>query len=203
MRDLQPHCTIHELKASQAKTWQTWRDAYGLQFKETVTGSSNYAIRKLCETCGRTTVHRQLATLELNLITSARSGVSTKLSARIKKLFRNEEAFWLRELPGNLLEVDHKFPQIRWNTDEESSENASDDELIAKFLLFTRSNNLLKSRNCERCTDTNVRGNFPGIYFWYEGDKHWQAEAHDENGCVGCFWYDPYKWREELNKLVQ
>lgn len=203
MKDLQPHCTIHELKASQAKTWQTWRDAYGLQFKETVTGSGNYAIRKLCETCGRTTVHRQLATLELNLITSARSGVSAKLSVRIKKLFKNEEAFWLRELPGNLLEVDHKFPQIRWNTDEESSENASDNELIAKFLLFTRSNNLLKSRNCERCANTNVRGNFPGIYFWYEGDKHWRFEPHDENGCVGCFWYDPYKWREELNKLVQ
>lgn len=202
MKDLEAHCTRCELKSSQAKTWQTWRDAYGLQFKETAAGSGKYDIRKHCETCNRTTVHRQLATLEINAITSARSGVSSKLATRIKKLFGYEEAFWLRKLAGNLLEVDHKFPQIRWNTDEESSESASDGELIQKFILLTRSNNLLKSRNCERCVKTNTRGNFPGIYYWYEGDKQWRTEPHDEKGCVGCFWYDPYKWREELNKLI-
>ncbi len=35
------------------------------------------------------------------------------------------------------------------------------------------------------------------------GDETWQgASKSDENGCVGCFWYDPYKWREELNKKI-
>ncbi len=29
-----------------------------------------------------------------------------------------------------------------------------------------------------------------------------RTEPHDEKGCVGCFWYDPYKWREELNKIA-
>lgn len=202
MKDLEAHCTRCELKSSQAKTWQTWRDAHGLQFKETVPGSGKYAIRKHCKPCGRSTVHRQLATLDINTTTSARAGISVKLAAKVKKLLRNEEAFWLRELAGNLLEVDHKFPQIRWNTDEESSENASDSELISKFLLFTRSNNLLKSRNCERCVKTDIRGNFPGIYFWYEGDEYWRGDPHDEAGCIGCFWYDPYKWREELNRLI-
>jgi hypothetical protein len=203
MRDLQAHCTRCELKSSQAKTWQTWRDAYGMQFAETEVGSGRYDIRKFCETCNQTTVHRQLATLERNVNTSARAGISSKLAIRIKVLLNYEEAFLLRKLAGNLLEIDHKFPQIRWNVNEESSENDLDEELKAKFILLTRSNNLLKSRNCERCVKTSKRGNFPGIYFWYEGDENWKAEPHDEKGCVGCFWYDPYKWREELNQIVQ
>lgn len=203
MKDLLPHCTRCELKSSQAKTWQTWRDAYGIQFAETVLGSGRYDIRKNCANCKTTTVHRQLATLERNINTSARSGTSAKLATRIKVLLKYEEAFWLRELAGNLLEVDHKFPQIRWNTDEENNENLTDEELKAKFILLTRSNNLLKSRNCENCVKTNERGHFPGIYFWYEGNKNWTAEPHDEKGCVGCFWYDPYKWREELNKIIK
>lgn len=202
MKDLQAHCTRCELKSSQAKTWQTWRDAYGIRFAETAPASGRYDIRKLCENCAKTTVHRKLATLERNEATSARAGVSAKLATRIKVLMNYEEAFLLRKLAGNLLEVDHKFPQIRWNVNEESSENATDEELKAKFILLTRSNNLLKSRNCERCVKTNRRGNFPGIYFWYEGDEIWRTEPHDESGCFGCFWYDPYKWREELNKVI-
>ena len=203
MGDLQEHCTRCELKSSQAKTWQTWRDAYGIQFAETLQGSGKYDIRKFCVSCNKKTVHRQLATLERNQNTSSRAGISAKLATRIKKLLKYEEAFWLRELAGNLLEVDHKFPQIRWNSDEESDENANDDELISKYILFTRSNNLLKSRNCERCVKTNKRGNFPGIYFWYDGTENWETESHDEKGCVGCFWYDPYTWRAELNKTAR
>ena len=202
MKDLQAHCTRCELKSSQAKTWQTWRDAHGIQFAETSPGSNRYDIRKTCANCNSTTVHRQLATLELSINTSARAGISAKLATRIKVLLKYEEAFWLRQMAGNLLEVDHKFPQIRWNVDEENNENLTDEEIITKFILLTRSNNLLKSRNCERCVKTNKRGNFPGIYFWYEGDENWRTEPHDEKGCVGCFWYDPYKWREELNKIV-
>lgn len=202
MKDLQAHCTRCELKSSQAKTWQTWRDAHGIQFAETSPGSGRYDIRKNCANCNATTVHRQLATLERNLNTSARSGISAKLATRIKVLLKYEEAFWLRQLAGNLLEVDHKFPQIRWNVNEEDNDNSTDEELVAKFILLTRSNNLLKSRNCERCFKTNKRGHFPGIYFWYEGGENWKAEPHDEKGCIGCFWYDPYKWREELNRIA-
>lgn len=118
MKDLQAHCSRCELKSSQAKTWQTWRDAYGLQFAETSPGNGRYDIRKNCANCNGTTVHRQLATLERNINTSARAGISAKLATRIKVLLKYEEAFWLRQLAGNLLEVDHKFPQIRWNEDK-------------------------------------------------------------------------------------
>jgi hypothetical protein len=203
LKDLQWHCTKCELRSGQAKTWQTWRDAYGLQFEESSPGSRRWESRVYCKTCDKTTVHRKLRTLEISEVTSARSGISTKTANRIKKLRNYEEAVLLRKLSPRELEVDHKFPQIRWNKDEESNDdNASDEYLISKFILLNRNNNLLKSRNCERCYQTNKRGNFPGIYFWYEGDEHWRTDPHDEKGCIGCFWYDPYKWREELNKII-
>ncbi len=203
LKDLQWHCTKCELQSGQAKTWQTWRDAYGFEFEESSPGSRRWESRINCGTCGKTTVHRKLKTLERSEITSARSGISANTANRIKKLLNFQEAVWLRQLYPRELEVDHKFPQIRWNKDEEANDdNASDEYLIAKFILLNRNNNLLKSRYCERCYQTNKRGYFPGIYFWYEGDENWRTEPHDEKGCIGCFWYDPYKWREELNKII-
>ncbi len=203
LKDLVWHCSKCELKSGQAKTWQTWRDAFGFQFAKGNPNSQNWDKRMRCENCQMTTSHRKLETLERQEITSARSGISAKVAERIKKLHNFEEAVFLRTLSARELEVDHKFPQIRWNKDEETNENTSDEYLISKFILLNRSNNLLKSRNCERCVQTNRRGNFPGIYFWYEGNEIWQGEPHNEKGCVGCFWYDPYKWREELNKIAK
>ena len=115
-----------------------------------------------------------------------------------------KKRFLLRKISSNQLEVDHKFPQIRWAGDEkENSPTMSEKEIKEKFILLTRSNNQLKSRYCERCHETDIRGNFPGIYFWYHGNKNWQGKnKHDEKGCVGCFWYDPYAWRAALNKIV-
>lgn len=201
LSDLNWHCSKCELKAGQAKTWQTWRDAYGIQFEEP--SPRRWEKRIHCDTCKKTTVHRKLASLERQATTSARAGMSLKTAQRVKKLLNNEEAVFLRQLSSNELEVDHKFPQIRWNKDEDVNDNASDEYLIAKFILLNRSNNLLKSRNCERCYRDGKRGSFPGIYYWYSGTEEWQGDPHDENGCVGCFWYDPYEWRKNLNELIE
>lgn len=203
MKDLEWHCTGCELIAGQAKTYQIWRQSYGLQLAKGNPEGNNFDKRLFCKTCNQKTVHRKLLTLERLEETKSRSGLSSKLTARIKDLFDNREAVLLKKTPSKDLEVDHKFPQIRWNQDEKSNENLTDDEIREKFILLTRSDNLLKSRICERCVKTEIRGNFPGLYFWYEGDENWVTEPHDEKGCVGCFWYDPYKWREELNKIVK
>jgi len=204
LKDLEWHCTKCELKSGQAKTWQIWRDSYGIQFDKSNPESRFWDKRIRCETCKKVTVHRKLLTLERLEQTSIRAKISKNLETRIKKLYDNEEAFLLRkDTPIRFLQVDHKFAQIRWNKDEESSENATDEELKERFVLLTESANQLKSRNCERCVRTNKRGNFPGIYFWYEGDENWRTDPHDEKSCIGCFWYDPYKWREELNKITK
>jgi len=104
------------------------------------------------------------------------------------------------------LEIDHRFPQVRWRQDEESHDtNMSETDIRSRFILLNRSHNLLKSRYCERCANTGRRGQFPGIEYWHEGDSNWDSsiDSHDEKGCEGCFWYDPYEWREELNNLVK
>ncbi len=201
LKDLNWHCTKCELKSGQAKTWQVWRQEKGIQLDKF---DDNWYKAILCSSCGIKTVHRKLLSLEIQEETKSRSGISQYLARKIKKLYNNEEALFLREFSPRELEVDHKFPQIRWEGNEQENKITMDNEEIkSKFILLTRSNNLLKSRQCEKCVKENIRGNFPGIYFWYDGDENWNGKTKtDENGCIGCFWYDPYKWREELNNKV-
>ena len=201
LKDLNWHCTKCELKSAQAKTWQTWRQK-GIQLDTDEKG--NFYKRIFCPTCEMVTVHRKLKSLKILDDTKIRSGISPYLARKVKQVYKNEEAVFLREMLPNMLEVDHKFPQVRWCSNEDENKiTMSKEEIKSKFILLTRSNNLLKSRYCEKCVKTGKRGHFPGIYFWYEGNENWQGKNEcDENGCIGCFWYDPYKWREEINKIV-
>jgi len=201
LSDLEWHCTKCELKSGQAKTWQVWRHQ-GIQLDSDEKGNL-YKIM-VCAKCHNKTVHRKLKSLKILEDTKVRSGLPTKLTQRIKTVLKFEEALYLRRMKSRLLEVDHKFPQIRWDKNEETYKNITDEEIIQKFILLTRSNNLFKSRHCEKCLKTGIRGNFPGIYYWYKGNKYWDKKVgiHNENGCKGCFWYDPYEWRKEINKIV-
>jgi len=201
LKDLQWHCAKCELEAGQAKTWQVWRQK-GLQLATDEKG--NYYKRINCIACKKTTIHRKLASLELTS-TKMRTGISNKLAKRIKLIYDYQEGVLLRKLSPNELEVDHRFPQIRWSEDEETNlDSMSQTEIKGKFILLNRSNNLLKSRYCERCVATGKRGSFPGINFWYVGSLYWSNEikSDDERGCEGCFWYDPYEWRKALNELI-
>ena len=86
----------------------------------------------------------------------------------------------------------------------------SDEELEFTFQLLRNSegqnHNLLKSRACESCFETNIRPPFHGISFWYDGrGKHWPIEApktgyRANKGCYGCGWYDVLAWKEKLNQ---
>ncbi len=200
LKDLKWHCTKCELKSAQAKTWQVWRQD-GIQLDTDEKG--NFYKNIYCETCQNKTIHRKLKSLKILEETNSRSGLSQTLAKKIKEFYKNEEAVFLREMNPKELEVDHKFPQIRWSSNEDkNSENMTEEDIKSKFILLTRSHNLLKSRYCEKCVRTKIRGNFPGIYFWYSGDKNWVHNDNDEKGCIGCFWHNPYKWREELQKIL-
>lgn len=200
LKDLNWHCTKCELRSGQAKTWQVWRQS-GIQIDTDENGNFYKSID--CQNCHSKTVHRKLKTLVILAETTIRSGIPVKLSKRIKAFYKNIEAFYLREFPTKELEVDHKFPQVRWGNNEAENKNEmTEDEIQQKFILLSRSNNLLKSRQCEKCVKTNKRGCFPGIAFWHEGNENWAKEKNDETGCVGCFWYDPFAWRKALNELV-
>lgn len=203
LSDLKWHCTKCELKSGQAKTWQVWRQS-GIQLDTDEKG--NFYKTIFCEKCKNKTVHRKLKSLTILEDTNIRSGLPQKLAKRIKVVLKFEEALFLRKLLPRELEVDHKFPQVRWNKNEEKNKpDMSEKEIREKFILLTRSNNLLKSRYCEECYKTGRRGNFPGIFFWFKGDGKWdkKIDKHDKKGCEGCFWFSPYKWREELNKVIK
>jgi len=203
LSDLKWHCTKCELKSGQAKTWQVWRQEKGVQMD--VDESGKFDGRKFCKKCDRVTVHRKIKSLVLLAETKARSGMPAVLAKKVKDMYKNEEAVFLRKLSPNQLEVDHKFPQVRWGTNEDKNiPNMSEVEMRKKFILLSRSINLLKSRYCESCYKTGKRGCFPGIKYWHKGKEDWDKtiDKHDERGCIGCFWFDPYKWRDELNGLV-
>ncbi len=202
MSDLQWHCTKCELKSGQAKTWQVWRQEKGIQLDCDEEG--HLFKKQYCPHCKSKTVFRKLASTELLPVSKARSGISAAVAKRVKALYENEEAVLLRKLSDRELEVDHRFPQIRWGQNEQDNDRLSDEELKAKFMLLSRSNNLWKSRQCEKCFKTGKRGCFPGIRFWYKGGENWDAASpNDEAGCIGCFWHNPYRWRNELNKIIK
>jgi len=202
LSDLKWHCSKCELKSGQAKTWQVWRQM-GIQLDKDEKG--NFYKTMPCSKCNNKTVHRKLKSLVVSEETKVRSGLPQKLISRVKEILNFEEALFLRKMMPRELEVDHKFPQVRWGKNESKNDvGMGAGEIKNKFILLTRSNNLLKSRDCEKCKKTNKRGCFPGIHYWYMGIEKWdeKIDAHDEAGCEGCFWHNPYKWREELNKIV-
>lgn len=200
MSDLKWHCTKCELLSGQAKTWQVWRQEKGIQLDKDEDG--HWFKKMLCPKCGVKTIHRKLKSTELATEgLKARTGIPTALVKRAKVLYGCVDEYTLRTEPANMLEIDHRIPQIRWTENENVNDiNMSDEEIIEKFMLLTRANNLLKSRYCEECAKTGKRAKgYKVIEFWYYGD-----EDYDESiGCKGCFWYNPTKWREKINKRIK
>lgn len=191
MSDLQWHCMNCEVESGQAKTFQRWRDDYGLVFQRV---GKNYSKLRFCDTCRRETTHRRLLTLDRDVSSiSRRTSLSPAFAARVKTLMRNVDAYSNKTERADQLEIDHRVPQIRWSeTESENTAEMTDSDIQAKFMLLTRSHNLLKSRSCERCVETGERGTgYGGLAFWVEGGREWE----DTVGCVGCFWFDPEAWR--------
>lgn len=196
LQDMNWHCGKHELPGTQpAKAVQIIRQhGYEIE-KKTI----------FCEICKDKTVHRRLTSVEPVNLPYNRIALTKKLRERVLKLYNNTDSITLRQETPNLLEVDHRFPQIRWSEREILDENMSDEELKNRFQLLTRANNLWKSRYCERCKKTGKRGTFIGIQYFYVGSENWDKNIpeDDERGCEGCFWYNPDKWRASLNELIE
>jgi hypothetical protein len=189
------HCGKHELPGTQpAKAIQIIRQ-HGFSIENQTT---------YCEVCKDKTVHRRLVSTEPENVSFIRMQLPGNLRKRVLKHYNNIEAITLREMVANQLEVDHRFPQVRWSKDEAYNPNMSEDEIHMKFQLLTRQHNLWKSRYCENCAKTGERGTFIGINFFAFGGPMWdpQYKPDDERGCKGCFWYNPEVWRKAINKLL-
>jgi hypothetical protein len=190
------HCGKHELPSTQpAKYIQTLRQ-HGFQ----VVNQTRY-----CPQCRDKTVHRLLISTSPTRASSLRLRIPRKLRQRIYACYAHVEAITMREMSPTQLEIDHRFPQVRWSEDETFDPYMPTAEIRRRFQLLTRANNLWKSRYCEHCKATGERGTFIGIAYFAEGGPHWNPAipADDERGCFGCFWYNPHVWRQALNATLQ
>lgn len=199
MSDLKWHCTKCELLSGQAKTWQVWRQEKGIQLAQDEEGHWFKSIK--CPKCGITTIHRRLLSTDIvDEGLKARTGIPAEIAKRAKSLYGNVDEYSVRTEPANQLEIDHRVPQVRWTENESDNSRLTDAQIKEKFMLLSRANNLLKSRICEECKASGKRGKgYKVIEFWYRGSE----EYEDFIGCEGCFWHNPTKWREELNKKVK
>lgn len=190
------HCGKHELPGTQpAKAIQIIRQ-HGFAIENDT---------HQCQVCNDKTVHRKLISTVAVVPSFVRIQIPVKLRQRVLKLYNNVEAITLRQMLPTQLEIDHRFPQVRWKRDESYDINLSDKELLNKFQLLTREHNLWKSRYCEHCKKTDERGTFIGINYFYSGGLKWDERipSDGEKGCVGCFWYDSEAWRNSLNEKLK
>lgn len=189
------HCGKHELPGTQpAKAIQKIR-----QHGFAIATETRY-----CPICRDRTVHRRLCSTSPARASYVRLGLPANLRLRILAHYRHIEAITLRELPATQLEIDHRFPQVRWSRDETFDPLLPAHEIEHRFQLLTRANNLWKSRHCEHCAATGERGTFVGIGYFAVGGPFWNPTLppDDERGCNGCFWYNPDAWRRGLNATL-
>lgn len=157
MSDCEWHCTKCELLSGQAKTWQVWRQEKGIQLDQD--GEGHWYKKMFCKHCGTNTIHRKLKTTEIiETGLKARTSIPPQIAKRAKELYGCVDEYSVRVEPANQLEIDHRVPQVRWTSNEEDNSNLSDEQIIEKFMLLSRANNLLKSRICEECVKTGKRG---------------------------------------------
>ncbi|MCY7390517.1 MAG: hypothetical protein LH647_03155, partial [Leptolyngbyaceae cyanobacterium CAN_BIN12] len=99
------HCGKHDLPGTQpAKAIQIIRqNGYEVENKTI-----------LCSVCDDKTVHRRLVSTEPSNQNIVRSALSNVLKKRVKAVYKNVEAITQRTHEAAELEVDHRFPQVRW-----------------------------------------------------------------------------------------
>ena len=159
--------------------------------------------KQSCTNCGKKTHFDLLIRLPRKAANNEkRNPIPRSLGKRIKEFYSYKDACFGEKLGERELVIDHKFPSSRWVQGETINEtNMSDVKIKHKFQLLTNQMNLQKERYCQRCVLEGIRGDFFGIVWYYEGDRIWRGTSKaDENGCVGCCWYDLILWKKTLNK---
>jgi hypothetical protein len=161
--------------------------------------------RRRCVACGKKQMHDILVMLpsietRFEHGNELRKPISDTLKTRIKRVLRYREVCFSVDRSEVELLIDHKFPSQRWIQPEtDNPNNMSESEIKRKFQLLNNQTNMLKSRYCDNCMKTGKRGVFMGIRWYYHGDEDWAGStAYDEDGCIGCPWYDLERWKAEL-----
>lgn len=191
------HCSECELSGSQPAAYiRDFRDE-GFEFVSNTGGKGEYD-RRYCDSCGEETTHRRLKYPFPSAKPITRQEMPDSFKKRVRELYDHRDAFDL-STPGGTPEVDHRRPRIRWDEPEDHDyEKMSNEEIKEHFQILSGKNNLLKSRKCEQCVETGKRPPFHGINFYYKGGEEYEEDI----GCEGCGWYNPHKWRDAVNDIL-
>ena len=90
-------------------------------------------------------------------------------------------------------EVDHKNG---WKNDSNAMNVAT--QKLEDFQPLSKAANDAKRQFCKECRTTGIRYDAKKLGYpisYYQGNKE---HIGDENGCVGCFWFDPIEFRKHL-----
>lgn len=90
-------------------------------------------------------------------------------------------------------EVDHKNG---WKNDSKVMNTSS--QKLEDFQPLSKAANDAKRQFCKECRRTNIRYDAKKLGYpisFYAGNKQHNGT---ENGCIGCFWYDPVEFRKHL-----
>ena len=158
-----------------------------------------------CATCGGKQFFDLLIRLPRHAADNEkRFSIPVSLQNRIKTVLPLKDACFDSSQTVSELIIDHKFPSSRWvNGETINNTTMPDAEIKRKFQLLTNQTNLQKERYCKRCVLTGKRGDFFGIKWYYDGDENWRGTSKaDENGCIGCCWYDLVLWKEKFNEYL-
>lgn len=73
---------------------------------------------------------------------------------------------------------------------------------LEDFQPLSKAANDAKRQFCKKCEASRTRFDAKLLGYpmsWYEGNS-----IHDgsENGCIGCFWYDPIEFRKHLKQII-
>ena len=90
-------------------------------------------------------------------------------------------------------EVDHKNG---WKKDANAMNIAT--QKMDDFQALSKAANDAKRQFCKECRRTGIRYDAKKLVYpvsYYEGNEQHNG---NEDGCIGCFWYDPIEFRKHL-----
>ena len=164
---------------------------------------------RMCPKCKKKTTHIMLLPIKRGEATGYEKW-SPELKRKIIKILNYYDVFEAKPTKTDSLQPEHKFPEIRWDSDtrRENIEHLSPDEIKKDFQLMSNQRNHQKREVCRTCYQTGERGTIYGIEYYFKGGKIWDKSIprvgkSAEKGCIGCPWHDIEAWRKSLQSFIK
>lgn len=114
---------------------------------------------------------------------------SQNISCEIKNKFKNDRCVVLN-IGGQFIEIDHKDGR----KDDIIVDIVQD---INDFQPLHKTVNVAKRDHCIKCIESNIR--FDATLLGYSHSQ-WIGPTEYKGSCLGCYWYDPFRFNVEISK---